>query len=251
MASKCRIPTIRMFPLILIAALALLVPLGPPLAAPPTYTVTLEFVGQALDLDTHTVFDAEDDLSSGEPSLGILFEDHPEADFTIAYHADRTVHSVIFQNSGQGVEIAFLDNTPFESVEDVSGLTFTSDVIDEPFGFEDTVVLKTDTGDHFKLGHPVVDLDNWTVTLDYEQVGQSSARNSVDEGETGTALVGSQRVAQRIGAAGGIARVYGRAVGQQSVGLGGATVVGQSKGVKPRVNVNLITGGGGEVTPIA
>lgn len=154
-------------------------------AAPPTSTVTLEFEVQVLDLDTGTVYGESDEA----PATGSdLFIDHPEADLRVAYHADRALHPVVFHNVFSEVSVAFLDDTPFESVEDVSGLSFSASVVDEPFGPEDTVVVRTDTGSHYKLGRPAVDLTAGTVRFDYEKIGITVAASEVQD-ETTTVAV--------------------------------------------------------------
>jgi len=155
---------------------------GQALATPPTHTVTVAFEGQAVDLDTGTVYD-RNFLSAVR-----VFDDHPEADVLIGFHADRAVQAVVVQNSDAGAQISFLEDTPFESVEDVSGLTFSADLVDQAFGTEATVVVKTDLGNHYKIGRPVLDLAAGSVTLDYEQIGTSTAENSARGGEEGTAM---------------------------------------------------------------
>ncbi len=120
-------------------------------------SATLEFSGQGLDLDTGAVVDAG-------PIAGPA-----GADILIGYNADVVPHSVAIPG-GAGVEMSFLDNTPFANVTaaSVSGLTFTSNATDLPLELNDTVVIRTDTGALFKVGNAVE--DGVSVTVSYEKL---------------------------------------------------------------------------------
>ena len=140
------------------AALLFLLPVGPaPAAATPA---TLEFETQELDLETGAILQLDDPAAlPGESSDG---------DIHFAYNADRTPHCVVMQNQSAGAALAFLNATAFETVtyDDVAGLTFTSEIIDQPFGSDDTVVVRTAAGNHYKVGH--ASESDAAVTFDYE-----------------------------------------------------------------------------------
>ena len=127
---------------ILIALLALT-----PLAAA-AETATLQFEVEALDLETGAVVE----VIAGLPTS-------LDADFHFAYHARRTPHAVLVPNDFAGVEISFLNDTPFNLISegDVPLLTFTPDFPDQPFESGDTAVLKTASGAYFKVGNAAED----------------------------------------------------------------------------------------------
>ncbi len=122
-------------------------------------SATLGFEGQGLDLDTGAV------VNAGPGHVG----ESTGVDILIVYNADVVPHSVAVP-AGEGVEISFLDNTPFANVTaaSVSGLTFTSDPANLPLELNDTVVVRTDAGTLFKLGNAVE--DGTSVTISYEQL---------------------------------------------------------------------------------
>ncbi len=121
-------------------------------------SATLEFETQALDLDTGTVTEQAPGLLDGTEG----------ADVRIGYHADRIPHAVVF--AGEGVTLAFMSGVSYDSVTaaDVSGLSFSEEVIDQALGANDTVVVKTDAGATFKLGNAIE--DDAGVTFNYEQL---------------------------------------------------------------------------------
>jgi hypothetical protein len=116
---------------------------------------TLAFESQGLDLETG----------------GIVNSDPFPApvDFHFAFNATRSNPIVLFQEPG--AEIAFLNATPFDAVcaSVLSSLTFTSSLIDVPFDFDDTVVIKTSAGNFFKVGKPVNNASN-SVTFSYAKL---------------------------------------------------------------------------------
>ena len=140
------------------AALLFLLPVSPaPAAVTPA---TLEFETQELDLETGTILQLDDPAAlPGESNDG---------DFHFAYNAGRTPHCVVIESQSGGAAVAFLNATAFEAVTyaDVAGLTFTSEIIDQPFGSDDTVVVRTAAGNHYKLGHASESAA--AVTFDYE-----------------------------------------------------------------------------------
>ena len=126
-------------------------------ASAESITMTFE---QALDLDTGTIIVT--DIIPGE-STG--------ADVWIAYNADRVDHAVVFPALGSvDVEMAFITNTSCSSVtsEDVAGLTFSSEPIDQALSTNNCVVVRTDQGVLFKLGGAIE--SESTVTINYTQV---------------------------------------------------------------------------------
>jgi len=120
---------------------------------------TLEFETQGLDLDTGTVVEA---------TPGQVVEAN-QADFFISYNADVVPHAVLIPTT-EHVEMAFLSGVAFPdvTVDNIIGLTFTADTVDEPLGQYDTVILRTDTGLVFKLGNAVE--SETSVTVSYEQL---------------------------------------------------------------------------------
>lgn len=120
-------------------------------------SATLEFEAQGLDLDTGAVVDAG---PVAEPT---------GADLIIAYNADAVPHSVAVP-AGAGVEILYLDNTPFANVTaaSISGLAFTPKSTGLPLELNDTVVIRTDAGTLFKVGNAVE--EGTSVTISYEQL---------------------------------------------------------------------------------
>ena len=139
------------------AALLFFLTVGPAPAATPA---TLEFETQELDLETGTILQLDDPAAlPGESSDG---------DIHFAYNADRTPHCVVMQNQSAGAAVAFLNATAFEAVayDDVAGLTFTSEIVDQPFGSDDTVVVRTAAGNYYKVGHASESAT--AVTFDYE-----------------------------------------------------------------------------------
>ncbi len=142
---------------IVAATLLLLFPVGPAPAATPA---SLEFETQELDLETGTILQLDDPAAlAGESSDG---------DIHFAYNADRTPHCAVIQSQSAGAGIAFLNATVFEAVsyDDVASLTFSSESVDQPFGGDDTVVVRTAAGNHYKLGH--ASESDTAVTFDYE-----------------------------------------------------------------------------------
>lgn len=119
-------------------------------------SATLEFETQTLDLDTGTVTEQSPGLQDGTEG----------ADVRIGYHADRIPHAVV-TTAGEGVTLAIMINASYDSVTeaDVSGLSFSEEVIDQALEAYDTVVVKTDAGATFKLGN--VFEDEAGVTFSY------------------------------------------------------------------------------------
>ncbi len=149
----------------------------PSVAVGPLATVTLEFETQAVDLDTGLVSE-----------VNWILSETLAADLRFAYHAGRTTHAVLVQNEFTGVEISFLDATPFELITDadIPVLTFSQEFPDQPFDADDTVVLKTDTGAYFKVGNA---LENDTsVQIDYQLLAEQVASAGVSSAPSGSTL---------------------------------------------------------------
>lgn len=126
-------------------------------------TRTLAFEVECLDVETGTVVTSCRDPFSDDDWLG------EEAwDVLMAYHADRTVHTVVWQNPANGTEIAFLDGIPFENVtvDHVASASFARDLVDQPLDTTRVVLIRTDTGAVFKLGNPLE--TDTGVTFDVE-----------------------------------------------------------------------------------
>jgi len=117
---------------------------------------TLTFEEEGIDLETGAI-------------ISDFFFFPVEVDFHFAFNGDRPNPIVLFQDNG--AEIAFFDGTPFDIVDCsvIGSLTFTGDLIDVPFDFDDTVVIKTADGNVFKVGKPVENGDN-SVTFSYARL---------------------------------------------------------------------------------
>ena len=146
------------------AAVLFPLPVGPAPAATPA---TLEFETQQLDLETGTILQLDD------PEAAL--SESNDGDIHFAYNTDRTPHCVVMQSQSGGAAVAFLNATAFEAVsyDDVAGLTFTSEIIDQPFGSDDTVVVRTAAGNHYKVGH--ASESDTAVTFDYELLAEPVA----------------------------------------------------------------------------
>lgn len=120
---------------------------------------TLAFESGGIDLETRAV--VRGNITGSFP---------PEVDFRFAFNSTRPNPIVLFQER-RGAEIAFLDGTPFDTVgcSVVGTLTFTENLIDVPFDFDDTVVIRTTEGNVFKIGRPVNN-GNASVTFSYAKL---------------------------------------------------------------------------------
>ena len=120
---------------------------------------TLEFETHGLDLDTGTV--VENDPSQVIEPNG--------ADFFVAYNADFIPHAVLVLASEQ-VDMAFLNNVALTDItlDSIIGLTFPAHSMDQPLKQNDTVIVRTDTGNIFKLGNAIE--SETSVTINYEQL---------------------------------------------------------------------------------
>lgn len=116
-------------------------------------TQTLAFEAQCLDLDTGTVAGTPED-----PCDAIEFDETPW-DLRIAYHADRTVHSVVVLNLGGTLEIAYLEGAVFAEVtgDAIPAASFASEELDVPFDGTAVILIRTDLGAVYKLGNPTED----------------------------------------------------------------------------------------------
>jgi hypothetical protein len=123
-----------------------------------TYSVTLAFEADGLDLDSGALTSALE--PSGEPDT---------SDIRIAYNALRPVAAVVMP-AGEGVELAFLSNTGMNAVSSASlaDLSFSAQAPDIPFTVFDTVVVKTDSGAYYKLGNASEQAE--TLTFDYQLI---------------------------------------------------------------------------------
>ncbi len=92
------------------------------------------------------------DLDSGIIAEGNGIPPTAEYDFQFVYNGDESNPIVLFQQHPR--EIAFLDGVPFASVgyAAIASATFTNGLIDEPLDHDDTVIIRTDQGQYFKVG---------------------------------------------------------------------------------------------------
>ncbi len=145
------------------SAILVLLAVGPALSATPA---TLEFETQGLDLETGEILQLDD--------AAALIEGN-DSDVRFAYNADRTPHGVVIQNQIGGAVVAFLDAVAFSAVSyaDVASLSFTSEIIDQPFDSDDTVVVRTGAANYYKLGH--ASESDIAVSFDYELLSAPTA----------------------------------------------------------------------------
>lgn len=136
--------------------------LPPPWEEPvyPSQTVTLAFDYDVIDLETGTLCDDALAVPAGcnDPE-GIAIR--PPNDFWIAYMFGEANPAVLFHNQDCGSStatpgIAFLEGTPFHSVDSsvLPSLTFDVGLVASPFDPDDTIVLRTCDGNYFKIGNP-------------------------------------------------------------------------------------------------
>ena len=120
-------------------------------------SITMAFE-QTLDLDTGTVSDME-----------IIPDEPTGADVVISYNADRVDHAVVFPVSG-AVEMVFVADVLCTNLfpTDMTGMTFTSEPIDQALSTNNCVVVRTDQGLLYKLGG-VVESDEF-ITFNYTQM---------------------------------------------------------------------------------
>jgi hypothetical protein len=78
-------------------------------------------------------------------------------DLKIAFDPTRETHSVVVQNQGAGVEIAYLNGAVFGDItaEDARTAAFTASLIDAPFDGNCVILVRTDQGAVFKIGNAV------------------------------------------------------------------------------------------------
>lgn len=121
--------------------------------------VNLAYEIDYLDLDTDSVETPPPFL----PSAGM--------DLVIAYNSNTPVHGRVFQER-TGREIAHLIGRRFEFViaTDADTATFTASLIDQPFGTDRTILVKTEVGAVYKLGNPVETANPRGVTFDYAKL---------------------------------------------------------------------------------
>jgi len=162
-----------------------------------TSTATLQYNSQGFDLETGSV------VANWPPNR----YPYNNFDFRFAYNANNANPTVLFQNSG---EIAFLNGTDFNSINAsiIKTLTFSSDLINQSFDYDDTIILKTSDGNFFSIGHAVSNSSG--VSFDYHQLfppnGVFSFSNpTYSVKENGTSI--SQITINRTGGSQGIVSV--------------------------------------------
>lgn len=138
----------------------------------------LYYEQEGFDLETGTVYQQQFPGYFPEP-----------VDFHFAYNAQTPNHTRLFQE--YPAEVAFLDGKPFESVcaSDVPSLAFTQNLIDEPFDYDDTFVVKTALGGIFKVGRPQ-EVPGFEVTFEYVDLLACPADIDCD-GEVGQSDLGA------------------------------------------------------------
>jgi hypothetical protein len=117
-------------------------------AGPPVEEIryALRFENDFLNLDSDTVI-----------SCGQTCAFPAGTDLKIAFDPTRQTHSVVVQNQGAGVEIAYLNGAVFGDVaaEDARTAAFTASLIDAPFDGNCVILIRTDQGAVFKIGNAV------------------------------------------------------------------------------------------------
>ncbi len=89
-------------------------------------------------------------------------------DLYVYFSSASDPHSVIRQNQADGVEIAHLPEVTLETLteEDVSGATFTAELVADPFDAGRVILIRTDEGNVYALGNPVENETMQTLTFD-------------------------------------------------------------------------------------
>jgi Ca2+-binding RTX toxin-like protein len=164
-----------------------------------TSTATLQYESQGFDLETVSII----------ANWPWNYYPYNNFDFRFAYNANNANPTVLFQDSG---EIAFLNGTDFNSINAsiIKTLTFTNNLIDQSFDYNDTIILKTSDGNFFSIGHAVSDSYSSGVSFDYQQLfppnGVFSFSNpTYSVKENGTSI--SQIIINRTGGSQGIVSV--------------------------------------------
>ena len=165
-----------------------------------TSTATLQYESQGFDLETGSII----------ANWPWNYYPYNNFDFRFAYNASASNPSVVFQE--YPAEIAFLNGTDFNSINAsiIKTLTFTNNLIDQSFDYNDTIILKTSDGNFFSIGNAVSDSYSSGVSFDYQQLfppnGVFSFSNpTYSVKENGTSI--SQIIINRTGGSQGIVSV--------------------------------------------
>lgn len=80
--------------------------------------------------------------------------------------------AVIRQNTTTAVELAALPGKTLQTLTeaDVDGATFTTDPVDDPFDSNTVMLVRTDTGNVYALGNPVIAEVSFTLYLTFDAV---------------------------------------------------------------------------------
>ncbi len=126
---------------------------------PAVFTASLDFETQALDLDTGNIVE--------RMPFGLPISD--DTDVYMAFNAGRIPHAVIVP-VGVSTEIAYMQGVAYDVVtaEDIVNLEFSREPPDLPLAPMDTVVIRTNSGQVFKLGN-CEESESW-VAFDYKAV---------------------------------------------------------------------------------
>lgn len=120
--------------------------------------VTVQFTRQRPDLDTGQITTCPFGVCATQENW----------DFWVQNNLNTTPHSVIRQNQTTGVEIAHLPGVSLSALTEaaVSGATFTTQLVNDPFDAARVILIRTDQGNVYALGNPVEDLTNGRLTFD-------------------------------------------------------------------------------------
>jgi hypothetical protein len=100
-----------------------------------------------------------------------------EWDLYVHYNSQTEPHSVIRQNLTTGVEISHLPGVTLASLTeaDVTGATFTAELVADPFDGDRVILIRTDLGAVYALGDPVENEAQQTLTFNAALVSAASA----------------------------------------------------------------------------
>lgn len=123
---------------------------------PSSYTV--QFNRERPDLDTGDITTCPFGICSTNEAW----------DLYVYYGSSTAPNTVIRQNQANAVEIAHLAGVTLQDLtnEDYAGATFTTDLVADPFDADRVILIRTDLGNVYALGNPVVDGTANTLTFD-------------------------------------------------------------------------------------
>ena len=91
-----------------------------------------------------------------------------EWDLHVYFSSQSDPHSVIRQNQSTGAEIAHVPGVTLEELteQDFEAVTFTTDLVGDPFDSGRVILIRTDLGYVYALGNPTEDTVAQTLTFD-------------------------------------------------------------------------------------